>query len=326
MVTPKDNPDPKQDEGWCFPDTEAGILQALEKGATTLWANTILFSSHPLQSSPTLKKHAQDVRIVGQPPQLVEQYDDKNYVNALLRSKNKFTMPHSWTVEASSNLDLDTFPYPIVGKPIRGRGSYGVKVCRSADELRAHLDALFADSPVMLLEEFLAGEEGTVTIMPPSSSSSFSSSSSSTSASFSGSKKTGYWAMPIVVRFNHADGIAPYNGVVAVTSNSRVLSQEEMDANPHYAEIARECEEIAALLRVTAPIRIDVRCFKDGSKFAAFDVNMKPVRVLNPQSSILKPNPQTLHPISFSPSSTPPLHISPTKKTARPILKTNQPS
>lgn len=259
VVTPDDEPNPKAHEGWCFPDTEDGILQAIEKGATTLWANTVLFSSHPLQTSVALGKYASKLKVIGQPPQLVEQYDDKNYVNDLLRSKQKFTMPRSWTLDASSNLDLTSLPYPMVGKPIRGRGSYGVKVCRNATELQAHVSSLFDESPIMLLEEFLAGEEGTVTIMPPST------------------EIPKYWALPIVVRFNHADGVAPYNGVVAVTANSRALSNKEIEANHHYGNIMRQCEDIAELLNVTAPIRIDVRCFREGSEFAAFDVNMKPV-------------------------------------------------
>ncbi|KEF62657.1 uncharacterized protein A1O9_00630 [Exophiala aquamarina CBS 119918] len=84
--------------------------------------------------------------------------------------------------------------------------------------------------------------------------------------------------MPIVVRFNHEDRITPYNGVVAVTANSRLLSSEEISKEPNYAWISEQCEGIARLLQVTAPIRVDVRRFKDssGSRFAAFDINMKP--------------------------------------------------
>ena len=198
---------------------------------------------------------------MGQPPLLVEQYDDKDYVNALLRSKGTFNMPKSWTIDASTSLKLSSLPYPIVGKPIRGRGSYGVKVCHTERELSSHLDKIFRESPVVMLEEFLAGQEGTVTVMPPSE------------------ENPKHWAMPIVVRYNHEDGIAPYNGIVAVTSNSRVISKEEFDQNSRYAEVSRQCEHVAELLRVTAPIRIDVRCYEDepDAKFAIFDVNMKPV-------------------------------------------------
>ena len=84
--------------------------------------------------------------------------------------------------------------------------------------------------------------------------------------------------MPPVARFNHDQGIAPYNGTVAVTANSRVVTKEEM-RDQSYEEVMRQCEEVASLIKATAPIRIDVRRFRHGSKFAIFDVNMKPVCV-----------------------------------------------
>lgn len=114
-----------------------------------------------------------------------------------------------------------------------------------------------------MLEQYLSGEECTVTVMPPSS------------------LHEDYWALPIVTRFNHDKGIAPYNGVVAVTANSRVVSQEEMGKDERYGEVVKECVDVARLLRVTAPIRVDVRRFGKGKgeKFALFDVNMKPVSI-----------------------------------------------
>ena len=83
----------------------------------------------------------------------------------------------------------------------------------------------------------------------------------------------------MVTRFNHEDGVAPYNGNVAVTLNSRAVSAGAFAADSAYAEVARQCEGVARLLKVTAPIRIDVRRRKDerGSPFVLFDVNMKPV-------------------------------------------------
>ena len=203
--------------------------------------------------------------MIGQPPLLVEKFDDKEYTNNLLRASGSFTMPQGWTVNLGTDprpfLMEQDLPYPIVGKPIRGRGSQGVKVCYSFDELYDHLRALSQDSSIVMLEEYLSGEEATVTVMPPSE------------------ELPDYWAMPIVTRFNHEGGIAPYNGVVAVTANSRVLMPEEAEKDERYEQAARECVEVAKLLRVTAPIRIDVRRFnKDpGSQFALFDINMKPV-------------------------------------------------
>jgi hypothetical protein len=79
--------------------------------------------------------------------------------------------------------------------------------------------------------------------------------------------------------YRQVAGIAPYNGIVAVVQNSRCVSESEHRGDPHYGEIQRQCVEVAKLLQCTAPMRIDVRRFKDekSSSFALFDVNMKPV-------------------------------------------------
>ncbi|KAL1872987.1 hypothetical protein Daus18300_004128 [Diaporthe australafricana] len=262
VITPTIDPSPTNDGDWTFPDTENGILEAIKRGATHLWANTILFASHPLQTSAQIGQHAEAVRVIGQSPLCVDRYDNKDWVNTLLRRSSGFTMPRSWAIArgpAPSADALNNLPYPVVAKPIRGRGSHGVKVCRGPDELAAHAKALADEDAAVMLEEFLQGEEGTVTVMPPTA------------------EKKGYWALPLVSRFNHLDGIAPYNGTVSVTANSRVVPDCEKD--PIYAQVMRESERAAELLGVTAPIRIDVRRYGDSpdSKFAFFDVNMKPV-------------------------------------------------
>jgi len=262
-LTPTPSPDPAEQSTWCFPDTEEGILSALEKHATHIWANTILFAQHPLQISSSFDKYAERVKVIAQPPQLVEQYDDKDFVNNLLRSTKNFTLPKAWTISESSDLEDQIkrmkLPFPVVAKPIRGRGSFGVKVCHDTKHLLDHARSLFTDSSSIMVEEFLSGEEATVSVMPPSK------------------EKPEYWSMPIVTRFNHADGIAPYNGTVAVTANSRVVTDKEFSEDLYYQKAAKECAEVARLLKVTAPIRIDVRRFSAKSEFALFDINMKPV-------------------------------------------------
>ncbi|KAK4237480.1 hypothetical protein C8A03DRAFT_44651 [Achaetomium macrosporum] len=273
------NPRPDNDVDWCFGDNEEDILQALEQGATHLWANTILFAAHPLQTSVRLSAFQDKTFVVGQGPLAVEKYDDKDYVNSLLRRTGGFTMPRSWIMTARSLTIVGgeprfpepllplakQLPYPVVVKPIRGRGSHGVRVCHNIDDLVQHAPTLFKESgPAMaiMVEEFLAGEEATITVMPP----------------MPAAGKNDYWALPVVTRFNHVDGIAPYNGVVAVTQNSRAVTEAEMRHDPTYAQVMGECVRAARLLRVAAPIRIDVRRLTQspGSKFALFDVNMKP--------------------------------------------------
>ncbi|KAI0412430.1 hypothetical protein F5X98DRAFT_367299 [Xylaria grammica] len=264
IVTFADSPNPQDTAWWCFPDHEDGIMSAIEKGATHIWANTILFSSHPLQTSSRLSKYEDALRIIGQPPNLVERFDDKAILNDILRKQQSLTLPRAVTISAKQNLDealgglKDVFP--LVAKPVRGRGSHGVKVCSTPDELHRHIEILFKESPLVLAEEFLSGEEATVTVMPPSE------------------DKPYYWSMPIVTRFNHEDNIAPYNGTVAVVANSRVVSADEALADPEYAHIQRQCETVAELIKATAPIRVDVRRFTSDprSPFSLFDVNLKP--------------------------------------------------
>ena len=260
VVTELKDPFPLQDEGWCFPDTERGILTAIQRGATHLWANTALFGTHPLQASERLDKYASRIRVVGQPPLLVDEHDDKNFVNSLLRRDGRFRLPESRILNCADPSCTFGLTYPIVGKPIRGRGSHGVKLCHDEKGLMNHLKDILRQSPLVMVEDYLPGEEATVTVMPPSK------------------EHPHHWSLPIVVRFNHEDGIAPYNGVVAVTSNSRVPADEELAADPAYASISEQCEQVAELLQVTAPIRIDVRRISQDPKaeFAMFDVNMKP--------------------------------------------------
>lgn len=267
VATPSPQSDPSRDESWVFADTEEGISRALEQNITHLWANTILFADHPLQNSKALDQAASHVRVVGQPPKLVELFDDKDEVNSRLRAKPGFRLPSAQVVRDLESLDkaLGEFglsnQHAIVAKPVRGRGSYGVKVCRNKHELDSHAKRLLSEDSPVIFEDFLAGEEATITVMPPSQ------------------ERPEYWALPIVVRFNHQDDIAPYNGVVAVTQNSRVISAEEFAADPAFQDIATQCVNAAQLLRVTAPIRVDVRRVTADRRapFALFDVNMKPV-------------------------------------------------
>jgi hypothetical protein len=71
-------------------------------------------------------------------------------------------------------------------------------------------------------------------------------------------------------------GVAPYNGVVAVTANSRTLTLSEHKADDAYITAQRRCELVAGDLEATAPIRVDCRRRGDRGAFVLFDVNMKP--------------------------------------------------
>ncbi|KAK4141355.1 uncharacterized protein C8A04DRAFT_39190 [Dichotomopilus funicola] len=291
LITPTPGPDsldPTLESAWSFPDTEAGILDALSRGATHIWANTVLFASHPLQTSSRIAAEfgLDRIRVVGQGPLTLGKYDDKAWTAEWLRRTKgfKFTLPRSWVVREEEGVgELERLvaqgevTFPVVAKPIRGRGSHGVKVCRGKEEWMAHVEGLWKESPAVLVEKFLAGEEATVTVLPPVVGNDDINSYDNNEVGEDGTDK-GYRALPIVRRFNHADGVAPYSGIVAVTANSRVVPREEVERDPTYVRAMDECKRAAELLRVAGPIRIDVRRRRDepGSEFALFDVNMKP--------------------------------------------------
>jgi hypothetical protein len=283
VATPCKEPDPREAMAWVFPDTLEGIRCAIDIGARTLWANTVLFRGHPIQEAAE-----QGFGIVGQEPGRVHVHDDKAVTNALI-ARNDCRVPASILVsvgfeskgvaiDAVSNQGLADhgLSFPLVLKPIRGRGSEGVTRVESIESLRRAASELFGSTievdgkntqkygNQLILEEYLPGDELTLTVMPPGQ---YSIGGMTTSFE-------NYWPLPAVARFNHLGGIAPYNGVVAVTRNSRVLTEVE-DTDPALARLLPQVKRAARLVGARAPIRVDCRRAEDG-EFRLFDLNMKP--------------------------------------------------
>ncbi len=262
IVTPINNPSVKNDLDWVFPDTRKGIQDALDKGANTFWLNTVLYENHEI-----INFFDRNIQFIGQLPSQVDIYDDKFFTNELLR-KNKILIPKTTLISTKkmANYALD-FNFPIVVKPIRGRGSQGVSLVRNQKELNNKLNEIFKNNEYgnsVYIEQYLSGQEITVTVMPP------------------GNylidnhevihKKP--WCLPAVKRFNHKDGIAPYNGIVAVMKNSLVLENNELSSK-NILNAYEQCTKASELLNIKAPIRIDCRADKNGNYFL-FDLNMKP--------------------------------------------------
>jgi D-alanine-D-alanine ligase len=258
---------------------------ALTKGAKTLWANTILFDAHPLN----YMKLGEDIKLIGHPPSKVQKFDNKWIANELMRSRG-LLVPHAILIGNTTfngayelnSITLDTLyknniRLPAIVKPIRGRGSQGVKKVNTIEQLKEHAKNLLSSGAVidgqryseygdpLILEQYLEGEEITVTVMPPGM----------YDINFRSINLDKYWHLPIVKRFNHHDGIAPYSGIVAVTENSTLLNDEETK-DPTYQQVARDCEQAAQIIKPLAPIRIDYRRIAPGKQFALFDLNMKP--------------------------------------------------
>ena len=262
IITPVSNPNIETNLDWVFPDTKQGIQKALDKGANTFWLNTVLYKNHEIENF-----FDWDIQFVGQLPNQVDIYDDKYFTNEFLR-KNEIPIPKTELISIENLNDYSiSIDFPLVVKPIRGRGSQGVSLVNNRKELDNKLNEIFINKEfgnIVYVEQFLNGQEITVTVMPSGN-------------YLINNKERDYnkpWCLPAVKRFNHINGIAPYNGLVAVMKNSSVLENDELKSNK-ITEIYSQCERAAKLLNIKAPIRIDCRADENGNYFL-FDLNMKP--------------------------------------------------
>ncbi len=262
VVTPVNNYNVEKDTDWVFPDTIAGIDNALKSGANVFWLNTVLYKNHPIENF-----FDKNIELVGQTPKSVDVFDDKIYTNSLLKS-NGILIPETKII-TKNNLknQLIELDFPLVLKPIRGRGSQGVSKIETKNELNRKLNKLFSENnygDAVYVEQYLTGQEITITIMPK--------------GNYQIGNQTKYfkqpWCLPAVKRFNHQKGIAPYNGLVAVMENSKVLSDAELNSK-EIKEVYSQCIKTAEIIDIKAPIRIDCRANEKG-QYYLFDINMKP--------------------------------------------------
>lgn len=262
VVTPVNTPRENVDLDWVFPDTENGINAALDLKVEILWLNTVLYAGHPIQ-----KFKNKGLEIIGQDPEMVDIYDNKWTTNQLLH-KNNIPIPEAFIIRKGNlNPVQIPFSFPLILKPIRGRGSQGVVFIKDEKELETGLENMFESKlfgTSVYVESYLPGDEITVTIMPPGS------------YNLNGKKQLfeKHWCLPPVLRFNHQNGIAPYSGNVAVIHNSRVLSAKELRQS-NIQKVLSQCIQAASILKVKAPIRIDCRANQTGT-FYLFDLNLKP--------------------------------------------------
>lgn len=166
--------------------------------------------------------------------------------------------------ELQQKIEQDQMSFPLVVKPVCGRGSQGGSVAHDFSHLKTMLQQLQQEqkfASYFMVEELLEGKEITLTIMPP----------------IAGSDRweahSDYWALRPVHRFNQKDYIAPYNGDTPVTENSAAISITELQSVEMQA-IIQACVKAAEIVEARAPIRIDCRANKAGI-FKIFDLNMK---------------------------------------------------
>lgn len=253
VLTPAAAPDPEVALDWVFPDTAEGIAAALDAGANVLWANTVLFSGHPIEACLTR------TAIVGQLPERQQAADDKFTTNRLLQAHGlpvAGALLSGREAPAAEQLAQHGLHFPLVVKPVRGRGSQGVTRVDGYTALVVALQALIdgrAFGNQAIIEQYLGGEELTLTVLPDDA---------------------GPLVLPPVRRFNHQDGVAPYNGTVAVSSNSVALTDAEMQT-PEVQAVIAACVQAYDLVGARAAIRIDCRADNSG-KYHIFDLNLKP--------------------------------------------------
>lgn len=254
IITPSDDPREAEDLDWVFPDNKDGILSAIEKGADTFWLNTVLYDGHPIEEF--IEK---GFYIVGQRPSDVNKYDDKYYTNQMLSNFGLHVVKEQ-IVDINTIVHMN---FPIVIKPIIGRGSQGVYVIKGEEEYENKCKELIEQKiygKKLMIEPYLCNKEITVSVLLPGK----------YVINDREIVKDDYWCLPVVERFNHVDGISPYNGVVAVTENSKTISNDyKLDS------LCKECSKAAKLLEVKSLIRIDCRQDSNGNYYI-FDLNMKP--------------------------------------------------
>ena len=270
VVTPVLSPDPAVALDWVFPDTVDGIRAAEASGADILWANTMLFAGHPLDGVLAV------FDIVGQSPAVTQRFDDKFATNRMMSDAGlpvarSFLLSRTRRENVRGLADLEAgcaamaLDFPLIVKPVRGRGSQGVTLVDDFAGLHYAVETLIAAATfgdIVMVEEYLDGEEMTVTVMPPAS------------PQPDGTRDGMYWALRPVCRFNQRDGVAPYNGDVPVSANSVALAEMRRSDTAIVAMID-QCVAAAALVGARSAIRIDCRADRQGV-FKLFDLNMKP--------------------------------------------------
>jgi hypothetical protein len=266
VLTPVHDPRPDVDADWTYPDTREGIAQAVADGAEILWANTSLFDEHPMADFGS----RDGLYVVGQPLDVVEKFEDKDVCQAAISAigvpvpvqalVNVEVGPAKDQIETAVSRNGLTFP--VIVKPVRGRGSAGVKVvdnvAEAAEHIESHVGPKFGNK--FLIEEYLAGRELAVTVMPPGV---------YETADGVRSEAT-HWALPAIERTGHHGGVMPFSGVVPIQSNSKPAGDDDQ-----LRAFSRHAVRVAQLLKATAPIRIDCRADAQGV-IKAIDINMKP--------------------------------------------------
>lgn len=139
--------------------SDAGFVEALlrvcrEQGATVLFP--IIDEELQVIADATSRFADRGISVIGNAPDVVRTAKDKWLTYQWCR-QHEVLAPRTWL---GSELP-SVHPLPLILKPRSGRGSVGVRVVRSHEELQAELER----RPELLVQEFVEGPEFTVDIV-----------------------------------------------------------------------------------------------------------------------------------------------------------------
>ncbi|MBD0405035.1 carboxylate--amine ligase [Flammeovirga sp. EKP202] len=259
VITPQTSPNIENDLDWVFPDTEDGILAAINKGANTFWLNTMLYKNHAIE-----KFMDRGIKLIGQLPAHVELLGNKYYMNDLLRNQN-IPLPNGQIVSrGSSNFAMDELQFPLVMKPLRG--NQNLSKVDDYETLENVLVQSFNSKNYgssVYLEEFLEGQEIIFTVMPAGE-------------YIIDHREVEYvrpWCLPAVKLLQHHNGFAPTDEN-EVVKQSVVLEDDELYSEAVF-KVSQFCRKAAEIIGIKAPIQISCRANAKG-KYFIFDINLEP--------------------------------------------------
>ncbi|TAK71989.1 MAG: ATP-grasp domain-containing protein [Gammaproteobacteria bacterium] len=286
VCLPSGYPNKYVDEDWVFKDTQSGISDALKRGCNFIWPNTVLHDSHAIYGF-----NQSLFGFLGQKNYHLKDLDDKVIAYKFLRQCKNFILPHFVVGSYSGQIDKDKMivepdlaildrkikemrmMFPLVVKPIRGRGSEGVKKVNDLDELITAILYVFNKKFVhnnqelkrfgnaVLVEEYLSGSELTITVLPPGL------------YRIDGriQHKGDFWTLMPFYRVGHEHGILPSISTLPPIQNVRAATKNDKFLNV----IMQEAVDLARAVKIYSPLRID--CRQDNSGYyRIFDINIKP--------------------------------------------------
>ena len=285
VITPKPSPSLCVGSDWVFPDAAETIHDFQNMKINFIWPNTVLYGDHPIY------KFSHNMSFLGKNNKIVPELDDKvkayNLLKILGIPCSKYFILGNYLGETNKESLINpleekdikrkmieyNMKFPVIVKPIRGRGSEGIRKVNDFTELEDAVHYIFQKKFIFknneffrfgqaaLLEEHLPGNEITITILPKGF----------YRQNGGWLHNSGCWTLKTLCRFGHKNGILPSISDVPPEKNVECLKE----CNEASKKILYESKRLADGLKIYSPLRIDCRKNSDGI-YRMFDINVKP--------------------------------------------------